>query len=131
MESDIRPCCATLQRAIELIGRRWSGAIVRVLEPGPIRFSSLRASIPEITPRMLTERLRELEEAGIVQRVVLPEERPPGVEYSLTRMGRELDPILTGLGAWAHRWFPAPGEPAPPARSNPSGSPSQADHAQP
>ncbi|MGH7713191.1 MAG: winged helix-turn-helix transcriptional regulator [Gemmatimonadaceae bacterium] len=105
MNRSERTFCTTFQRAIELIGRRWTGAIIQVLEKGPIRFAGVLASVTDITPRMLTERLRELEEAGIVQRTVLPE-RPPRVEYALTEMGYELGKVLQGVGAWAQRWLP-------------------------
>lgn len=100
-----RSFCSTFHRAIELIGRRWAGAILHVLAQGPTRFAAIRATVPDISPRILTERLRELEEAGIVERTVLPE-RPPGVEYSLTDSGTQLHHALEPLGGWAHRWLP-------------------------
>lgn len=95
--------CPRYHRAVELIGRRWTGAIVRLLLPGRRRFNELRAAIPDISDRMLSERLRELESEGIVARFVVPES-PVRVEYELTAKGRELEPALLAIGSWAERW---------------------------
>lgn len=104
--------CTRFHKAVELIGRRWSGAVVQLLLRGPARFAELRDAIPDISDRMLSERLRELEEEGIVARTVIPE-TPVRVEYSLTAKGRGLEPALAAIGKWAERWT----EPAPaPAR---------------
>lgn len=104
--------CTKFHKAVELIGRRWSGAVVQLLLRGPARFAELRDAIPDISDRMLSERLRELEEEGIVARTVIPE-TPVRVEYSLTAKGRGLEPALGAIGKWAERWS----EPAPaPAR---------------
>src|SRR5213082_234175 len=81
--------CERFHRASELIGRRWTGAIIFVLLKARCRFATLRAAIPEITDRMLSERLQELEQEGIVERTVVPD-TPIRVEYSLTRKGRSL-----------------------------------------
>jgi DNA-binding HxlR family transcriptional regulator len=97
------PLCPHYQRAIELIGRRWTGAILFLLLRDRLRFSGLRAGIPEITDRMLSERLRELEEEGIVQREVVPEV-PVRVEYSLTEKGRALARPVEAIGRWATEW---------------------------
>jgi DNA-binding HxlR family transcriptional regulator len=91
------------QRAIELIGRRWTGAILFLLLRDRLRFSGLRAGIPEITDRMLSERLRELEEEGIVQREVV-RDAPVRVEYSLTEKGRALARPVEAIGRWAEEW---------------------------
>ena len=95
--------CARFHKAVELIGRRWSGAIIQMLLPGPSRYAELRAAIPDITDRMLSERLRELEDVDIVARAVIPE-TPVRVEYSLTPKGRALAPALTAIGHWAEKW---------------------------
>jgi DNA-binding HxlR family transcriptional regulator len=95
--------CGRFHAAVELIGRRWSGAVIHLLLMAPSRYAELRAAIPEITDRMLSERLRELEEEGIVARTVIPE-TPVRVEYSLTPKGRALGPALGALGQWAERW---------------------------
>ncbi len=100
---DTHTICTRFHHAVELIGRRWSGAIVHVLLQRPARFSVISATLPEMTDRMLSERLRELEEAGIVVRTVVPS-TPVRVEYALTAQGRDLKPALDELAAWAHRW---------------------------
>jgi DNA-binding HxlR family transcriptional regulator len=96
--------CPRFHRAVELIGRRWTGAIIRVLLPGPRRFNELLAAIPGISDRLLTERLRELEAVEIIRRDVLPES-PVRVQYELTCRGRELREPLDALGRWAERWI--------------------------
>ena len=95
--------CARFHTAVELIGRRWSGAVIQMLLQGPSRFAELRAAIPDITDRMLSERLHELEAERIVLRRVIPD-TPVRVEYSLTPKGRALAPALGALGQWAERW---------------------------
>lgn len=103
MADEATTLCPRYHRAVELIGRRWTGAIVRLLLPGRRRFNELRAAIPDISDRMLSERLRELESEGIVERFVVPES-PVRVEYELTGKGRELEPALLAIGSWAERW---------------------------
>jgi DNA-binding HxlR family transcriptional regulator len=95
--------CTKFHGAIELIGRRWTGAVVFVLLKGPARFSTLRDAIPEITDRMLSERLQELEREQIVERTVIPE-TPVRVEYALTRKGRSLASAIDAVADWAHKW---------------------------
>jgi DNA-binding HxlR family transcriptional regulator len=97
-------CCPFYHQAVELIGRRWTGAILRVLMDGPMRFSAIAQSVPELSDRLLSERMKELEAKGIVDRTVHP--GPPlRVEYSLSDMGRELEPALSELQRWARRWL--------------------------
>lgn len=96
--------CPHFHRAIELIGRRWTGAIVFVLLQGRERFAGLRSAIPEMTDRMLSERLRELESEGLVDRTVASE-RPIRVEYSLTERGRALAEAVSALAEWSHEWL--------------------------
>ena len=101
--------CTKFHRASELIGRRWTGAIIYVLMESRCRFATLRSAIPDITDRMLSERLQELEQEGIVERTVIPE-IPVRVEYSLTKKGRELASAIDAIGAWARKWIePEPG----------------------
>ena len=95
--------CARFHRASELIGRRWTGAIIFVLLESRCRFATLRDAIPEITDRMLCDRLRELEIEGIVDRTVVPE-TPVRVEYELTRKGRALASAIGAITEWAHKW---------------------------
>src|SRR6059036_1708940 len=92
--------CANFHRASELIGRRWTGAIIFVLLRARCRFATLREAIPDITDRMLSERLQELEEEGIVERTVVPE-TPVRVEYALTRKGRSLAGPIDAIADWA------------------------------
>ena len=95
--------CARFHKAVELVGRRWSGAVIQLLLQGPMRYASLRSAIPDISDRMLSERLRELEAEGILARTVIPE-TPVRVEYELTPKGRALEGALDELGRWASRW---------------------------
>jgi DNA-binding HxlR family transcriptional regulator len=97
-------CCPLYHEAVELVGRRWTGAILRVMMDGPLRFSEIAAAVPELSDRLLSERMKELEARGIVERTVIP--GPPlRVEYGLSRMGRELEPALAELQRWANRWL--------------------------
>jgi DNA-binding HxlR family transcriptional regulator len=97
--------CARFHRAVELIGSRWTGAIIQTLLQGKTRYAMLKSAIPEITDRMLTERLRSLEAEDLVVRRVVPES-PIRVEYELTKKGRSLETSLREIGAWAERWLP-------------------------
>ena len=96
--------CGRFHRAIELIGRRWTGAIVFLLLRSRCRYATLRDAVPDITDRMLSERLQELEEEGIVERTVIPE-TPVRVEYALTKKGRDLASAIDAMAAWAERWI--------------------------
>lgn len=96
--------CDGFHRAVEFIGRRWTGAIVEVLLGGPRRFSGLRDAVPGISDRMLSQRLRELEREGIVVRSVL-DEMPVRVEYALADKGRALEPTVRAIADWALRWI--------------------------
>ncbi|MGH2839228.1 MAG: winged helix-turn-helix transcriptional regulator [Solirubrobacteraceae bacterium] len=103
----VRPCCCPLyHEAIELIGRRWTGAIVGVLivEQRGLRFCEIATAVPELSDRLLSERMKELEARGLVERTV-QQGRPVRVEYSLTEMGRELAPAVQELRRWARRWL--------------------------
>jgi DNA-binding HxlR family transcriptional regulator len=106
--------CTRFHRASELIGRRWTGAILFVLLARRCRFATLSAAIPDITDRMLSDRLRELEAEGIVERTVVPD-TPVRVEYALTRKGRGLAAAINAITEWAHKWIPLEA-PAPKAR---------------
>src|SRR6476659_1147347 len=95
--------CTRCDRASELIGRRLTGAIIFVLLRSRCRFATLRDAIPEITDRMLSDRLQELEQEGIVDRTVIPE-TPVRVEYALTKKGRALASAVDAIADWAHKW---------------------------
>ena len=105
--SEVHPVCARFHTAIELLGARWSGAVLRVMFTGSHRYADIRAAIPGISDVMLTRRLRELEEAGLLSREVLPTS-PVQVEYHLTAMGEQTQPVLDAVIAWSHRWIPLP-----------------------
>ena len=102
--SDAQNLCPRFHHAVELIGSRWSGAIISRLLGGRARFNELRAAIPEISDRMLSERLRVLECEGLVTRTVVPE-APVRVEYELTPKGRALEASIDAIGKWATRWI--------------------------
>ena len=95
-------CCPHLHEAIELVGKRWTGAIVYVLihHERPMRFSEVGSAVPQLSDRLLSERMKELEARGIVERHVHAES-PVRVEYELTSMGRALQPALEELRRWA------------------------------
>ena len=97
---------APFQRAIELIGKRWTGAVIRALLPKPARFNQLLTGIPGISDRVLTERLRELEIEGIVERLVDPGP-PVRVSYRLTARGRALEPVIGAVDEWVTGWLAA------------------------
>jgi len=100
-------CCPYYHEAVELIGRRWTGAIVAVLlDGGPLRFSEISHAVPELSDRLLSERMKELEARGVVTRNVDPGP-PVKVLYELTDMGRSLEPALQELKSWARRWLRA------------------------
>jgi DNA-binding HxlR family transcriptional regulator len=100
-------CCPYYHEAVELIGRRWTGAIVAVLmDAGPLRFSEISHAVPELSDRLLSERMKELEARGVVSRHVDPGP-PVKVLYELTAMGRSLEPAVQEIKSWARRWLQA------------------------
>ena len=103
--SERLPCCSLYHHAIELIGKRWTGAILLVLMDGPLHFSEIRDLVPDISDRLLSERLKELESESIVERRVI-DGAPVRVEYSLTEKGSALEPVVRSLKAWARDWQP-------------------------
>jgi DNA-binding HxlR family transcriptional regulator len=100
------PC--GVARALDVVGERWALLVVRELLLGPKRFTDLRAGLPHVGPDVLSQRLRELEEAGVVRRSKLP---PPAASrvYELTERGLELEPVVLALGRWGSA------EPLPPS----------------
>jgi DNA-binding HxlR family transcriptional regulator len=95
--------CPHFHCAIELIGKRWTGAIVCALTERPMRYGELGKAVPGLSDRLLSQRLRELEEEGLVERQV-EAGTPVRVTYSLTVIGQELDPVLSELKSWAKVW---------------------------
>jgi DNA-binding HxlR family transcriptional regulator len=104
---DDRTVCDSFQQAAQLVGRRWVPQIVWVLLGGSRRYSTLRDAIPDISDTLLSERLRELEAAGIVTRSVTPS-TPVLIEYALSERGRDLATVIDGLAEWADRWATYP-----------------------
>lgn len=101
-------CCPHYHLAVELIGRRWTGAIIAVLlADGPHRFSELRDGVPGVSDRVLSQRMRELESAEIVSRTVDPGP-PVCVRYALTEKGEELRDVVVALQRWGRRWCEPP-----------------------
>lgn len=95
--------CPKFESAFEILGKRWTGLIIRTLLSGQKRFSDIAESIPNMSARMLTERFKELENEGIVVRKVYPE-TPVRIEYELTEKGKELEPVMDEIQKWAEKW---------------------------
>ncbi len=110
--------CPDFHKAVELIGRRWSGAIVREMLAGAHRFTDLLHAVPDLSERLLCARLKSLEEEGIVERRVYPE-TPVRVEYHLTDKGRDLRPVFETIDRWADRWVDCAGRPTTPLDATP------------
>ncbi len=99
--------CPHYEAAMELLAKRWTGLILTTLLDEPARFSSISNSVDGISDRMLSQRLVELEEIGMVERKVDSTQRPVLVEYASTQMARELAPVFNALQHWAEKWMPA------------------------
>ncbi len=97
--------CPRYHQAIEIIGRRWTGVIIRALLAGDTRFSQIRSTIPGLSDRLLSERLKELEAEAIVERRVLAQ-TPVRIEYHLTAKGEALADVVQAASAWAEEWLP-------------------------
>ncbi len=110
MADEFTSFCPRYHHAVELVGRRWTGAVIRVLLQGRARYHELRDAIPDISDRMLSERLKELEATGILERCVYPE-TPVRIEYRLTEKGKALAPVIEAIQRWGHEWIKA--DPAP------------------
>jgi DNA-binding HxlR family transcriptional regulator len=98
--------CPHYHKAIELIGRRWTGAILSAMLGGETRYTDIINAVPGLSDRLLSERLKELEAEGIVVRHVHPE-TPVRIEYHLTAKGRDLGEVTDAVSAWASRWSPS------------------------
>lgn len=102
-EEVLTPFCPAYTQAIEIVGRRWTGAIVRSMLSGATRFSEILTAVPGLSDRLLSERLKELESEGIVERRVTPS-TPVRIEYSLTYKGRDLATVVRAVADWATAW---------------------------
>jgi DNA-binding HxlR family transcriptional regulator len=96
--------CQPYQQAIELIGKRWTGVIIMVLLEGPRRFNEIAERVEGASDRMLSERLKELEATGLLERCVYPE-TPVRIEYRLTEKGKALTPVLEAIRQWGYEWL--------------------------
>jgi DNA-binding HxlR family transcriptional regulator len=101
------PMCPRYEHAIQLLGKRWTGLILDSLMQGPRRFCELTAAVEGLSDRVLSDRLRELEHEGVIERVVYPQ-IPVRVEYRLTDKGRDLKPVVEAIHHWAEQWLPLP-----------------------
>ncbi len=114
--------CPRFQHAVEILGKRWVGLIIKLLLEQPLRFSELAEQLEVVSDRMLSERLKELEGEGIVERRVYPA-APIRVEYRVTEKGRALSSVIAAIESWGEAWLPAASEaeppPAPAAPSTP------------
>jgi DNA-binding HxlR family transcriptional regulator len=99
-EPSTHSCDGRLVRAFDLLGKRWSGLLLATLRPGPAGFSELGRALSPISDSMLSERLTELTEAGLISRAVT-DSKPPGASYQLTDAGAALLPVLEELAKWA------------------------------
>ncbi len=95
--------CPTVQQHLELIGSRWTGAVLMAMLEGANRYSEIRERVPGLSDRMLSDRLRELEAAGILQRIVVPVV-PVSIQYALTEKGKALKPLFQAISDWCRQW---------------------------
>ncbi|CAM2881609.1 helix-turn-helix domain-containing protein [Paenibacillus sediminis] len=94
--------CPRFEKGMEMLNRRWTGLIIYQLLSGPKRFCTIESSLP-ISGRLLSERLKDLEQEGVVKRHVYPE-TPVRIEYSLTPKGLALEPVIRGIQEWSTAW---------------------------
>ena len=96
--------CKRYEQAIQLLGKRWTGLILDTMLDGPQRFCEMTSIVEGLSDRVLSDRLRELESEGVVERVVYPQ-IPVRVEYRLTEKGRDLRPVVQAIHEWAEKWI--------------------------
>src|SRR5438874_7133876 len=99
--------CPRYEHAIQLIGKRWTGLLLDALMEGPRRFCELTTTVEGLSDRVLSDRLRELEVEGVVERIVYPQ-IPVRVEYRLTEKGRDLKSVVQSIHTWAEKWISLP-----------------------
>jgi DNA-binding HxlR family transcriptional regulator len=99
-----QPFCPYLAYVVEILERRWAGVILRAISKGIHRYGELRTTIPDINDRILSERLKDLEADGVIQRLVYPE-TPVRIEYHLTAKGQALQPVMEAMLHWADAWL--------------------------
>ncbi|WP_027087856.1 winged helix-turn-helix transcriptional regulator [Cohnella panacarvi] len=101
---DYSKMCPKYESAAELLGKKWTGLIIRVLLGGPRRFKDIKEQIPDMSDKMLTDRMKELEALGILTRTVYPE-MPVRIEYELTEKGRQLEEVIVSIQTWGETWM--------------------------
>jgi len=101
---DYSRMCPKYEQAAELLGKRWTGLIIRVLMGGPKRFKEIKEQIPEMSDKMLTDRMKELEAQGVLTRTVYPE-MPVRIEYELTEKGKDMKDVIESIQAWGEKWM--------------------------
>ncbi|MCM3629236.1 helix-turn-helix transcriptional regulator [Paenibacillus glycanilyticus] len=101
---DYSTMCPKYEAAADILGKKWTGLIIRVMLGGPKRFKEIKEQIPEMSDKMLTDRMKELESQAIVKRTVYPE-MPVRIEYELTPKGRELQPVIESIQNWGEHWM--------------------------
>ena len=106
VKSKIEPQVGCIESAMQIIGNKWTALILRDLMNGPSRFCELEKSVGNINPRTLSQRLDDLEESGIINRESFAEV-PPRCEYSLTKKGKDLLPVLKQMAAWGNKYHTA------------------------
>ncbi len=99
--------CPRYEHGIQLLGKRWTGLLLDALMDGPRRFCELTATVEGLSDRVLSDRLRELEVEGVVERIVYPQ-IPVRVEYKLTEKGLALKPVVEAIHEWAEKWVMLP-----------------------
>lgn len=100
---DFEHACPKYERAMQVLGKKWTGLILRALVEGPRRFSEISGYVTGLSDNLLSKRLQELEQAGVVERRVM-DQRPVAIEYSLTPKGRDLRDVVEAVQRWADRW---------------------------
>lgn len=105
--AEIRAVCGRFHTAIELIGTKWTGAVLRALFTGQRRYGEIKAAVPGVSDTMLAQRLRAMREQGLIERTVAAT-TPVQIEYRLTEMGLALEPVLAAVIAWSHDWISVP-----------------------
>ncbi|TMC21242.1 MAG: helix-turn-helix transcriptional regulator [Chloroflexi bacterium] len=103
LPSSLIETCPRYEHAMQILGKRWTGLLINALMKGPRRFCELTSLVEGLSDRVLSDRLRELEVEGIVQRTVYPQ-IPVRVEYELTTKGHALKPAIDALHVWAEQW---------------------------
>ncbi|WP_276354114.1 winged helix-turn-helix transcriptional regulator [Cohnella caldifontis] len=101
---DYSKMCPKYEQAAELLGKRWTGLIIRVLMGGPKRFKDIKEQIPEMSDKMLTDRMKELEAQGVLTRTVYPE-MPVRIEYELTDKGKDMKDVIESIQVWGEKWM--------------------------